>query len=416
MRYFLLFLLFIFINILGFSRIFHTPWHAIAGPNSVREYDGLPFQYESYLFLRTSAIMRQDFSPLSILHLNTDETRALIPIYFMNLLLILGFSFSLSYHFTDIIFWWLGCVFLYLFLRLFNASKLSCIIATVLAASSPLAAAFIGGFGLHTASSMSLPLTLWAVFKTIQSYKFINFKSIIFFIVLFFTSLIYNYHLFVIPLVTIYLFIYRRSKELLNWFIGIIFYFTSSFLIRKFILESFFMYDQHFNNPWNIVSDRLNFTQFSLDSSEDLFNLLITILLQAFTIFFNVVNTFINSYSVYIIFYGIVGLLFAPSSIQLFCFISIFLTILQSMIYPVPWVIMSSFPFVYYLAALGLIHIVKYISTYLRVYGFSLRLSADMSMIFFCLSVIYAICNTNSDLFGDDSFVISWWGAWYIKR
>ena len=85
MRYLLLFLLFIFINILGFSRIFHTPWHAIAGPNSVREYDGLPFQYESYLFLRTSAIMRQDFSPLSILHLNTDETRALIPIYFMNL-------------------------------------------------------------------------------------------------------------------------------------------------------------------------------------------------------------------------------------------------------------------------------------------------------------------------------------------
>lgn len=91
MRYLLLFLLFIFINILGFSRIFHTPWHAIAGPNSVREYDGLPFQYESYLFLRTSAIMREDFSPLSILYLNTDETRALIPIYFMNLLLILGF-------------------------------------------------------------------------------------------------------------------------------------------------------------------------------------------------------------------------------------------------------------------------------------------------------------------------------------
>lgn len=414
MRYSLL--LFIFINILGFSRIFHTPWHAIAGPNSVREYDGLPFQYESYLFLRTSAIMRQDFSPLSILHLNTDETRALIPIYLMNLLLILGFSFSLSYHFTDIIFWWLGCVFLYLFLRLFNVSKLSCIIATILAASSPLAAAFIGGFGLHTASSMSLPLTLWAVFKTIQSYKFINSKSIIFFIILFFTSLIYNYYLLVIPLVTIHLFIYRRSKDLINWFIGIVFYIIFSFFIKRFIFEYLFVYDQHFNTPWNIISDRLNFTQFSLDFSEDSFNLLITILLQAFSLFFKIVNTFINSYSLCITLCGIVGLLFASSSIQLFCFISIFLTILQSMIYPVPWVIMSSFPFVYYLAALGLIHIAKCISTYLRLYGFSLRLSADISMIFFCLSVIYAICNTNSDLLGDDSFVISWWGSWYIKR
>lgn len=416
MRYLLLFLLFIFINILGFSRIFHTPWHAIAGPNSVREYDGLPFQYESYLFLRTSAIMREDFSPLSILYLNTDETRALIPIYFMNLLLILGFSFSLSYHFTDILFWWLGCVFLYLFLRLFNVSKLSCIIATVLAASSPLAAAFIGGFGLHTASSMSLPLTLWAVFKTIQSYKFINSKSIMFFIILFFTSLIYNYYLFVIPLVTIYLFIYRRSKDLINWFIGIIVYIIFSFFIKKFILEYFFVYDQHFNTPWNIISDRLNFTRFSFDFSEDLFKLLITILLQAFSLFFNIVNKFINSYSLCITLSAIVGLLFASSSIQLICFISIFLTILQSMIYPVPWVIMSSFPFVYYLAALGLIHIAKCVSTYLRLYGFSLRLSADISMIFFCLSVIYAACNTNSDLFGDDSFVISWWGSWYIKR
>lgn len=416
MRYLLLFLLFIFINILGFSRIFYTPWHAIAGPNSVREYDGLPFQYESYLFLRTSAIMREDFSPLSILHLNTDETRALIPIYFMNLLLILGFSFSLSYHFTDILFWWLGCIFLYLFLRLFKSSKLSCIIATVLAASSPLAAAFIGGFGLHTASSMSLPFTLWAVFQTIQSYKFINLKSLMFFLVVFFTSLIYNYHLFVIPLVTIYLFIYRKYKELINWFIGIIIYIMFSFLIKTFILEKFFVYDQHFNTPLNIISDRLNFTQFSLESSEAFFHLLITILLQELTIFFNVVNKFINSYSLCVTFYGIVGLLFASSSIQLFFFISIFLTILQSMIYPVPWVIMSSFPFVYYLAALGLIHIVKYISTYLRLYGFSLRLSSNISMIWFCLSVIYIVCNTNSDLFGDDSFVISWWGSWYIKR
>lgn len=416
MRYLLLFLLFIFINILGFSRIFHTPWHAIAGPNSVREYDGLPFQYESYLFLRTSAIMRQDFSPLSILHLNTDETRALIPIYFMNLLLILGFSFSLSYHFTDIIFWWLGCVFLYLFLRLFNICKLSCIIATVLAASSPLAAAFIGGFGLHTASSMSLPLTLWAVFKTIQSYKFINSKSVLFFILLFFTSLIYNYYLFVIPLVAIYLFIYRRLKDLIDWFIGIIFYIIFFFLTKKFIFEFFFVYEQHFNTPWNIISDRLNFTQFSLDFSEDSFNLLITILFQAFSLFFKIVNTFISSYSLCITLCGIVGLLFASSSIKLICFISIFLTILQSMIYPVPWVIMSSFPFVYYLAALGLIHIAKCVSTYLRLYGFSLRLSAVISIISFCLSIIYVVCNTNSDLFGDDSFVISWWGSWYIKR
>jgi transcriptional antiterminator NusG len=63
--------------------------------------------------------MREDFSPLFILHLNTDETRALVPIYFMNLLLILGFSYSLSYHFTDILFWWLGCVFrLFLWLAL----------------------------------------------------------------------------------------------------------------------------------------------------------------------------------------------------------------------------------------------------------------------------------------------------------
>jgi len=415
-RYLLLFLLFIFINILGFSRIFYTPWHAIAGPNSVREYDGLPFQYESYLFLRTSAIMREDFSPLSILHLNTDETRALVPIYFMNLLLILGFSYSLSYHFTDILFWWLGCVFLYLFLRLFKASKLSCIIATVLAASSPLAAAFIGGFGLHTASSMSLPFTLWAVFKTIQSYKFINLKGLLFFIVIFFTSLIYNYYLLVIPLVSIYLFIYRRPKELINWFIGIIAYITFSLLIKIFIFEFFFVYDQHFNTPLNIVSDQLNLTQLSLESSADFFNLLITILLQVFSMFFYVVNKFINSYSLCITFYGIVGLLVASSSIQLFFFISIFLTILLSMIYSVPWVIMSSFPFVYYLAALGLIHMVKCISTYLRLCGFSLRVSSNISMSWFCFLVIYAVCNTNSDLFGDDSFVISWWGSWYIKR
>lgn len=95
----------IIIVFMAVPRIFGTPWHAIAGPNSVREFDGLPFQYESYLLVRTSNMLQNNIVSNRNTNLNSDEYRAFIPIYIMNTLLSLEISPSISLHITDILFW-----------------------------------------------------------------------------------------------------------------------------------------------------------------------------------------------------------------------------------------------------------------------------------------------------------------------
>lgn len=86
----------IIIVFMAVPRIFGTPWHAIAGPNSVREFDGLPLRYESYLLVKTYNIFQNNIFSNRNTNLNSDEYRALIPIYIINTLISLEISPSIS--------------------------------------------------------------------------------------------------------------------------------------------------------------------------------------------------------------------------------------------------------------------------------------------------------------------------------
>ena len=172
-------------------RIFGTPWHAIAGPNSVREFDGLPFQYESYLLVRTSNILQNNILSNRNTNLNSDEYRALIPIYLMNTLISLEISPSISLHITDILFWWFGSIGTYGLARHFRSPHRAAVISSMLTASSPLGVAFIGGFGLHTAQSMSLSIYLFIILRILHGSHNILFSSILIAFLLFSSQYIY---------------------------------------------------------------------------------------------------------------------------------------------------------------------------------------------------------------------------------
>ena len=381
-------------------RIFGTPWHAIAGPNSVREFDGLPFQYESYLLVRTSNILQNNVLSDRNTNLNSDEYRALIPIYLMNTLISLEISPSISLHITDIVFWWFGSIGTYGLARHFRSPHRAAVISSMLTASSPLGVAFIGGFGLHTAQSMSLSIYIFLILRILHGSHNILCSSVLIAVLLFSSQYVYNYYLYIIPLLLLYLIIYRSAKNLrviiYSTFLYIILYIVSLILVTNI-----FTYQPHFNSPWRLLVDRVViFRIFDFSYFVMLFNNCLVI-----------VSNFVADFHPLICLFGLVGFLASSTHLQITVLIGVFIMFCEALIYGVPWVTMSVYPFIYILAGLGVSFTHSNVIYYLKY-----RYKYFISNILYIFLPILMIIVTNIDLFGDSSFAVRWWQWWYIPR
>ena len=383
---------------MAIPRILGTPWHAIAGPNSVREYDGLPLQYESYLLVRTSNIFQNNIITTNQNELNSDEYRGLIPIYFMNTFISLGVSPSISLHATDVLFWWIGSIGTYGLARHFQSPHRSALMASALTASSPLGVAFIGGFGLHTAQSMSLSFFLFIMFHILYGIRGILNTSLILSVILLTSQFVYNYHLFIIPLLTVFSIIIRSNRTRLIIAISVLCYACISFILFL-IADSLFIFEFHFNSPSRILLDRIHsFTSFSVF----LLSLLSTLLLVFETIF--------NSFHIVIFIFGCIGAMYAPENLKRLSFLSLIIIIFESSMYNVPWVAMSFYPFCYICAGLGICKTALSSRNIFNTRNNYIQITYEIGIL------LILMCITNTDLIGDASFAIRWWRGWYIPR
>jgi hypothetical protein len=110
---------------------------------------------------------------------------------------------------------------------------------------------------------------------------------------------------------------------------------------------------------------------------------------------------------------------FANGSWQLRCWVVItsLIALAQGLIYSVPWVTMTAFPFVYGCAALGVRAVAGWGSRgwwtgeapgspLVRKAGSAVAVGV----------IIVMILATNIDLVGIDWYVVKWWGFWYVPH
>lgn len=394
----ILFLPLIVVLIMAIPRILGTPWHAIAGPNSVREYDGLPLQYESYLLVRTSNLFQNNIIDTYETKLNSDEYRSLIPIYFMNTFISLGLSPSISFHATDVLFWWIGSVGTYGLARHFQSPHRAALMASVLTASSPLGVAFIGGFGLHTAQSMSLTLFLFIIFHTLHGARGILNTSLIISLILLASQFVYNYYLFLIPLLICFAIMMCSRRTQLIIAISVLCYVFISFVLFL-IADKLFTFELHFNSPSRMLLDRIHgLTSISVFISSCLSTSLL------------VSENIVNSFHIMIFVCGCIGAMYAPEHLKRLSFLSLIIIIFESFVYNVPWVAMSLYPFCYICAGLGICKTALSSKNIFNITNKYIYITLETSIL------LMLMCVTNTDLIGDASFAIRWWQGWYVPR
>ena len=110
---------------------------------------------------------------------------------------------------------------------------------------------------------------------------------------------------------------------------------------------------------------------------------------------------------------------FASGSWQLRCWVVVtsLIALAQGLIYSVPWVTMTAFPFVYGCAALGVREVAGWGSR-----GWQKRAVADVPLLQKAETplavgvIIVMVLATNLDLFGIDWYVVKWWGFWYVPH
>ena len=173
------------------------------------------------------------------------------------------------------------------------------------------------------------------------------------------------------------------------------------YIFSLILVTNVFTYQPHFNSPWRLLLDRvIIFRMFDFLSFMMLFkNCLI------------IVSNFVADFHPLICLFGLVGYLASSTHLQITVLIGVFIMFCEALIYGVPWVTMSAYPFIYILAGLG----VSFTHSNL-IYYFNNKYKYFISIILCIFLPILMIIVTNIDLFGESSFAVRWWQWWYIPR
>ena len=395
-------------------RVFGTPWHAIAGPNSAREFDGSFIQYESSILIDVIDTMRVQRPPTPQLpSLPSDAYRALIPLYTWVMLMSAGLPPSLAMNLTDLLYWWLGAVAVHMMAKQHGLANGPAFSAGILTAASPLAVAFIGGFGLHTASSLSLPFLLMPALRARLSRPFYRIFTTS--CVLVFSSLFYNYY------ISIFLILITVSILEKNYFFLIldisclITFIFCTFLLHYFLAPVFSLFQQP-NSPFIIVTSLAVNSYTNMVNSDNKILFFIYNIYDLFLHFLLIIKYTCYSYDISIVCLALCSLVTLPSRLRRLLVTSVGLAIIQSMLYAPPWVLMSAFPLVYIGAGVGIHNACFWVTHHGSLSRFPDITTIRLNRLLSYLILLAAALVTNLDLFGYSTFVIRWWQWWYVPR
>jgi len=411
------FILLITILIMAIPRIFGPSWRSIITPMDMRVLDHNQIQWEGFLVLRSVQMTLSSDTPNHVREFfSTDEYRAILPIFLAAIATKSFDSYFWGATISELIWWWAGSISTAVLSRRLGCNWYAATGTGILTATSPIAVAHIGALHLHTASSMALPvatLIAWDALHSVKRSLLIN--TLITGFAIFISSITYTYQWVLVPWLLGLTLMARQPVRWVLTVISSVIAFTAFTAIARATLQlGGLTVHAHPNDPIEVLTDRVRSQMLinQLDSLE--------VLISFFTIIWRLLLDMLVVYHPLIMFLSLVGLINTNKLHIFLYFFTILIAILQSIIYPLPWVLMSAFPFIYISASIGVSFIgTKWRILYFKLFGLSFRFSRFEKFVIhplfiIIIIIIIAIIVTNSDLIGDDAFVIRWWGRWYV--
>ncbi len=410
------FFYFLLIISLSIPRIFSGGWRHIIEPMDMRILDNFPIQYEAVLVLRsTHAMLSNEITDEYRRNFSTDEYRAVLPIFTAALFTLVTSNYFWGSAFSDMFWWWLGALAVYALSRRLGHPSASAIIAGTLVTSSPLAVAQIGAGHLHAASSLALPIPMliaWDALLPARS-RTASITLIAFSILI--SSLLYTYQWVMIPWV-IYVACIHKSRRILiiRATLACLLYYVLSLTVQGFFSAGGLTLHANQNDPILVLQSRLGVDIGALKDVTTwplrLFNLIII------SFYVTILNLF-SAYSPFIFFWSLLGLFTRNVTHILLYVFSIMFSVAQGAITDLPWVIMSGFPIIYISAGSAISTLGANISQHLQPAQLSqggiTKVITHSIPTLVLLLVMYCLYVTNIDLFGDYSFVRSWFSMGY---
>ena len=416
-------LLVVLIALMAIPRIIGPSWRVIAMPNQMRLIEGHLVQWESETMFRTMKAMVTDLPLVEIypptFAFSTDEYRAIMPIFtgavFAN---VLG-SFYWGSMLADLLWWWAGAMATVALLSRIGIPRGVAVIAGVFAATSPLGVAYVGSGNLHAASSLCLPiysLLIWDVLVAEGRNPVSGGIRIGVFLLA--ASLTYTYQWVLIPAFGLWLAVgHRCMSRAFALLLGVTVFGGLTFVVRQILGFVGLTVTAHINDPLVVLFGRAGIED---ESSARVGVALATVVELVKHWAGQVPSVLVDtmwSYHPLMIALAVLG--FANGSWQLRCWVVItsLIALAQGLIYSVPWVTMTAFPFVYGCAAHGVTAVARWGSRrWLKRDGKASPLVRKAGSAAAVGVIIAMVLATNIDLVGIDWYVVKWWGFWYVPH
>ena len=416
-------LLVVLIALMAIPRIIGPSWRVIAMPNQMRLIEGHLVQWESETMFRTMKVMVTDLPLVEIysssFQMSTDEYRAILPIFtgavFAN---VLG-SFYWGSMLADLLWWWAGAIATVALMGRIGIPRGVAVIAGVFSATSPLGVAYVGSGNLHAASSLCLPiysLLIWDVLVAKGRNPVCGGIRIGVFLLA--ASLTYTYQWVLVPAFGLWLAIrHRCMPRAFTLLLGVAVFGALTFVVRQVLVFVGLTVTAHINDPLVVLFGRAGIEDVSSARVGVALATAVELVKHWAGQVPSVLVDTMWSYHPLMIALAVLG--FANGSWQLRCWVVItsFIALAQGLIYSVPWVTMTAFPFVYGCAAHGVTAVARWGSRrWLKRDGTgspSVRKAGSAAAVGVIIVMVLA---TNIDLVGIDWYVVKWWGFWYVPH
>jgi hypothetical protein len=403
-------------------RITGPSWRVIAMPNQMRLMEGRPVQWESETMFRTMKAMVTDL-PNEALYpptfgFSTDEYRAILPIFTASVIASVVGSLYWGSMLADLSWWWGGAVCTVALLGRLGVSRGVAVMAGMLTAVSPLGVAYVGSGNLHAASSLSLPIyatAIWDVLFTPHPRPILAGMRVG--ILLFAASLTYTYQWVLIPTFAMVIAVQARTMARGSSLLAGVIVFVALTVGAKQLLAMIGLpVNAHINDPLAVLFGGVG----ASGTPNSLANAASAGLMAVNRWMQNAPSVFADtvwSYHPVVVGVAVVGCLRGPKSVRTWVAVSSVVAFAQGLIYSVPWVTMTAFPYLYGCAALG----VHLLSILLQKKLATVNALGDVSpkrvrSIIAGVIMVVLILSTNLDVIGIDWYVVKWWGFWYVPH
>ena len=397
-------LLAVLVVALAAARLFGNNWYGIHKPIGMGLLEGLPSSWEAVYFLAHPPTFLGDAAPQ--LGIAPVAYRTYVNLYLFSQLYgwIGGTYWALAA--VDVFFWVTGSICTYHLARRLGASDSGAAASAVLMAGSPLLVAFMWRQDLHLANVASLPPGLWAAAALVQDDRsWLRVTAGLSFLLLY-LSTSYQYQWIVAPAALILAAFQpglgpRRGLVVVAGAVAL-FLVLTAVLLAVFAIAGLGPQESRLgavNQPGAPTTGRL--------AEATTLRALLTILPGPQNI-----ATMVGAYQPVVFCAGLVGLALVGKRAIGLGILAVIVPLGFTTSYPTPWVAMTGYPIFYLGAGVACARSGALTVTVLRRHAVRPRVATALGLSTVSELTVRLFLLTNVDLFGNPSFVLSWWNVY----